>query len=74
MAGEIQGTLAVEDVTADGALDIIAADASGNVVCVSAAGEIQWEQRISGFSSQGATIGDVDGAEYRGWHQTILSS
>jgi len=59
--GEIQGTLAVEDVTADGALDIIAADASGNVVCISAAGEIQWEQRISGFSSQGATIGDVDG-------------
>jgi outer membrane protein assembly factor BamB len=58
---EIQGQVAVADVTGDGRLDIVAADAKGNVLCFNKQGAELWNTRISGFSAQTPSIGDIDG-------------
>eukprot|EP00823_Brevimastigomonas_motovehiculus_P004817 TRINITY_DN3294_c0_g1_i1.p1 TRINITY_DN3294_c0_g1~~TRINITY_DN3294_c0_g1_i1.p1 ORF type:complete len:840 (-),score=130.77 TRINITY_DN3294_c0_g1_i1:99-2618(-) len=59
--GEIQAQVAIEDVNADGYLEMIALDNKGNVLCFDHKGKEIWETQISGFSAQGATFGDVNG-------------
>ena len=44
----IYGGVTVEDVDGDGALEIIAADALGNVVCFNSKGEELWENQVVG--------------------------
>ncbi len=41
--------------------ELIALDDKGNVLCFNRHGKELWETRISGFASQAATFGDVDG-------------
>lgn len=51
----------VEDVDGDGKLEMVAADAKGNVMCFNREGKEIWETSVAGFVAQGATFGDVDG-------------
>lgn len=59
--GEVQGHVAVGDLTGDGALEMVAADMRGNVVVINGAGETVWDRHLPGSLPQGATLGDVDG-------------
>ncbi|XP_013387693.1 protein DEFECTIVE IN EXINE FORMATION 1 [Lingula anatina] len=57
----IHGQITVEDVNLDGKLEMIAVDTSANVVCYSSLGKQLWEVQISGTSSAGSRVADVDG-------------
>eukprot|EP00286_Rhodomonas_abbreviata_P023316 CAMPEP_0181304224 /NCGR_PEP_ID=MMETSP1101-20121128/9026_1 /TAXON_ID=46948 /ORGANISM="Rhodomonas abbreviata, Strain Caron Lab Isolate" /LENGTH=1213 /DNA_ID=CAMNT_0023409947 /DNA_START=10 /DNA_END=3651 /DNA_ORIENTATION=- len=57
---EIQGQVAVADVNNNGQLELVAVDNRFNVACFNGKGKELWEARISGYSAQGPTIGDVD--------------
>eukprot|EP01094_Clydonella_sp_ATCC50884_P026780 TRINITY_DN7459_c0_g1_i1.p1 TRINITY_DN7459_c0_g1~~TRINITY_DN7459_c0_g1_i1.p1 ORF type:complete len:629 (+),score=176.85 TRINITY_DN7459_c0_g1_i1:161-2047(+) len=57
----VHSEMAVEDVTGDGELDIVATDSNSNVVCFNLQGEDVWERRVSGVVYGGPMIGDVDG-------------
>ena len=59
--GEIQGQVAVADLTGNGFLDIIAADTRGSVAVFDVNGKEIWETHLASLISQGVTIGDVDG-------------
>ena len=48
------------DVDGDGSLNVIAVDSNANVVCFDAEGIEVWENRLSGFPTVGATVGDVN--------------
>ena len=58
---EIQGQVAVADVNDDGQLEIIATDTRHNVAVFNSKGKEVWETHISGFSTQGPVVGDVNG-------------
>lgn len=58
---EIQSGIAVEDLNADGFLEMVVMDSRGNVLCFDHKGQEVWSALISGFASQAATFGDVDG-------------
>jgi hypothetical protein len=58
---EIQSQVAVADVVGDLSLEIIFGDMGGNVVCLSADGDVLWDNKVSGIVTQTPTIGDVDG-------------
>lgn len=61
MMDAIFSEVIAEDVNDDGKFEIIASDTNGNVVCFDVNGKELWESRVSGYSSQAPTIGDVDG-------------
>ena len=52
--------VAAVDVNSDGQLEIIATDASGNVLCFSPTGEVVWENQLSGTATAGARVADLD--------------
>ena len=52
--------ISVEDITGDGSLDMVVIDTSGNVMCFDNRGNVQWEAEISGSSSPGSRIADVN--------------
>jgi hypothetical protein len=58
---EVQGQVAVGDVNDDGQLELVATDNRYNVAVFNWKGKEVWERRISGFSAQGAVLGDIDG-------------
>lgn len=58
---EIQAQVAVADVNQDGRLEMIAMDGKGNVLCFDITGKELWSTLISGFSSQPASFGDING-------------
>lgn len=57
---EIQGQIGVADVNNDGQLELIATDNRFNVAAFSSKGKELWEKRISGYSAQGPTLGDIN--------------
>ncbi len=57
---EIQGQVGVADLNNDGQLELVAVDNRFNVACFSSRGKEIWETRITGFSAQGPTLGDID--------------
>ena len=52
------------DVNGDSQLDLVAIDTSGNVVCLNNDGTMAWEVEISGTSSPGSRLLDVDNDGY----------
>ncbi|KEG10136.1 putative FG-GAP repeat protein, putative,intergrin alpha chain protein [Trypanosoma grayi] len=61
MSGPITATAAVEDVDADGSLDVCAADTSGKIACFTAKGKKLWGNSVAGAITDHITFGDVDG-------------
>lgn len=56
----VHGQLTVADVNHDGQLEIIAVDTSGNVACFDRTGRTLWESEISGSSSSGTRLADIN--------------
>lgn len=56
--------MTVADVNKDGVLDLVAIDTSGNVVCLNSDGTLAWEVEISGTSSPGSRLVDLDNDGY----------
>jgi hypothetical protein len=56
--------LTVADINKDSTLEIIAIDTSGNVVCLNEDGTLAWEVEISGDSSPGSRLVDVNNDGY----------
>ena len=54
----------VADINTDSQLDLVAIDTSGNVACVNNDGTLAWEVEISGTSSPGSRLVDVDSDGY----------
>lgn len=52
--------ITVEDVTGNGQLDMIVVDTSGNVMCFNNRGKVIWEAEISGSSSPGSRVADIN--------------
>ena len=50
----------MEDITGDGRLEMIVLDTSGNVMCLDSAGKVLWEADISGSSSPGSRVADIN--------------
>lgn len=44
----------------DGSLELVVTDTSANVLCYDTAGQLVWEGSVSGTSSSGARIADVN--------------
>ncbi|RNF07421.1 putative FG-GAP repeat protein [Trypanosoma conorhini] len=61
MSSPIASSASMEDVTADGVLDVCAGDTGGNVACFSAKGKQLWSKNFSGAVGEHITYGDVDG-------------
>ncbi|KAL3137120.1 hypothetical protein ABBQ32_006695 [Trebouxia sp. C0010 RCD-2024] len=59
--GEVQAQVGVGDVNSDGYLELVAADARGNVAAFSWKAEELWERHVASLVSQAATFGDVNG-------------
>lgn len=58
---EIQSQITAVDLNDDGKLEMVVCDKKGNVLCFDLAGKELWSTQISGFSSQAATVGDING-------------
>jgi len=58
---ELQGQVAVGDINDDGHLELVASDSRNNVAVFKHNGDELWERQITGSSSQGPTLGDVNG-------------
>lgn len=58
---EIQGPVVAADINDDGKIEIVTADAHGNVAAWTAQGEEIWEKHLKSLIPQGPTVGDVDG-------------
>ena len=56
--------MTVADINRDNHLDLVAIDTSGNVVCLNSDGTLAWEVEISGTSSPGSRLVDVDNDGY----------
>ena len=52
--------VSVADINNDGSLEMVFIDTSGNVQCANADGKIIWEAEISGNSSPGSRIADIN--------------
>jgi hypothetical protein len=59
--GEIQGQVIAEDINQDGFLEICAVDFKSNLVCWDWKGNELWDTRLSGFSAQVPSVGDING-------------
>ncbi|KAK1264742.1 hypothetical protein QJS04_geneDACA011425 [Acorus gramineus] len=58
---EIQAPVVAADINDDGKIEIVTADAHGNVAAWTAQGEEIWERHLKSLVPQGPTVGDVDG-------------
>ncbi|KAL9239025.1 hypothetical protein vseg_013383 [Gypsophila vaccaria] len=58
---EIQGAVVAADINDDGKIELVTADAHGNVAAWTAQGKEIWETHIKSRVPQGPTVGDVDG-------------
>ncbi|CAH1792446.1 unnamed protein product [Owenia fusiformis] len=58
--GPIHGQVTVADVRSEGHLHIIAIDTSGTIRCIDTTGATIWEAKISGTSSAGSQIANVN--------------
>lgn len=58
---EIQSQVAVADIVGGLDLEIVFGDMGGNVICLSADGDVLWDAKVSGVVTQTPTIGDIDG-------------
>ncbi|KAL8526763.1 hypothetical protein ACS0TY_015826 [Phlomoides rotata] len=58
---EIQGAVVAADINDDGKIELVTADAHGNVVAWTPQGKLIWETHVKSLVPQGPTIGDVDG-------------
>ena len=56
--------MTVADINRDSDLDLVAIDTSGNVVCLNSDGTLAWEVEITGTSSPGSRLVDVDNDGY----------
>ena len=52
--------ITVADVNKDGTFELIAMDTGGNVICLNDDGTVTWEVEISGTSSPGSRLVDID--------------
>ncbi|KAL0024039.1 hypothetical protein WJX77_011082 [Trebouxia sp. C0004] len=59
--GEIQAQVAVGDINGDGFVELVAADANGNVAAFNAKAEELWERHVASLVAQAVTFGDVNG-------------
>ena len=50
--GDIQAQVAVGDINGDGALELVAADAKGNVAAFTAQAEELWERHVASLVAQ----------------------
>lgn len=57
----IAGAVAAADINGDGKLELVAADAHGNVAAFDGAGRQVWHRHLASAVHQGVTLGDVDG-------------
>ncbi|KAH6806290.1 defective in exine formation protein [Perilla frutescens var. frutescens] len=58
---EIQGAVVAADINDDGKIELVTADAHGNVAAWTREGKEIWETHVKSLVPQGPTIGDVDG-------------
>uniref|UniRef100_A0A2N9FAV5 DEX1 C-terminal domain-containing protein n=1 Tax=Fagus sylvatica TaxID=28930 RepID=A0A2N9FAV5_FAGSY len=58
---EIQGAVVAADINDDGKIELVTADAHGNVAAWTTKGVELWEVHLKSLVPQGPTIGDVDG-------------
>ncbi|XP_078000278.1 uncharacterized protein LOC144452928 isoform X2 [Glandiceps talaboti] len=56
----IHGQIAVEDIDKDDGLEILVTDTGVNVVCLSSHGKVLWDRSLSGSSSAGSRIADIN--------------
>ena len=49
------------DVNGDGYLEILFMDISANVMCYHRSGKLLWETQLSGTSTAGMRVGDING-------------
>ncbi|KAF8289943.1 FG-GAP repeat protein,intergrin alpha chain [Trypanosoma cruzi cruzi] len=61
MSSSITSSPSMEDVNADGLIDVCAGDTEGNVACFTANGKQLWSKTFSGAVTKQITYGDVDG-------------
>ncbi|KAL0053870.1 hypothetical protein WJX82_000436 [Trebouxia sp. C0006] len=59
--GDIQAQVAVGDINGDGFVEVVAADANGNVAAFNAKAEELWERHVASLVAQAVTFGDVNG-------------
>ncbi|XP_029633556.1 protein DEFECTIVE IN EXINE FORMATION 1-like [Octopus sinensis] len=60
----LHGQLTIGDVNSDGMLEIIAIDTGGNIACLDRLGKTLWESEISGNSSPGTRLADINGDDH----------
>ncbi|KAM1159712.1 hypothetical protein ACFX19_033417 [Malus domestica] len=58
---QIQGAVVAADINDDGKIELVTADAHGNVAAWTTKGVEIWERHLKSLVPQGPTIGDVDG-------------
>ncbi|KAK3608630.1 hypothetical protein CHS0354_042629 [Potamilus streckersoni] len=58
------GQVTVADINKDSKLELITVDTSGNVQCYNSDGTLYWEAEVSGSSSPGSRLLDVNGDSY----------
>ncbi|XP_033735102.1 protein DEFECTIVE IN EXINE FORMATION 1-like [Pecten maximus] len=56
----VHGQITVADITGDDRLDMVVVDTGGNVLCFGADGDTIWEAEISGNSSPGSRLYDLN--------------
>ncbi|KAA6427087.1 MAG: defective in exine formation DEX1, partial [Trebouxia sp. A1-2] len=59
--GDIQAQVAVGDINGDGFVEVVAADANGNVAAFNAKADELWERHVASLVAQAVTFGDVNG-------------
>ncbi|KAK4418972.1 protein DEFECTIVE IN EXINE FORMATION 1 [Sesamum alatum] len=58
---EIQGAVVAADINDDGKIELVTADAHGNIAAWTPQGKEIWETHVKSLVPQGPSIGDVDG-------------
>ncbi|XP_033626702.1 protein DEFECTIVE IN EXINE FORMATION 1-like isoform X2 [Asterias rubens] len=56
----LHGQVTVEDLFSDGHLEMIVLDTSSNVMCIDTTGKELWDSQISGSSSAGSRLADIN--------------
>ncbi|XP_071948271.1 uncharacterized protein [Antedon mediterranea] len=59
--GTIHGQITVENLDGRGGMELVIIDNSGNVMCLNSAGDVVWEAELSGTSSAGSRVVDLNG-------------